>query len=292
MEPVRLRRQRRWCKGMRPIRSCPTRNTQPSIHRHKRWLPRCTIPPHRRFPILDQHTHPGHTHIICGRPRQRQRRRSNHRIIHRHINRHRRCCRCTNVNRFEANGSINFSGFDMRQYSSNQGNSDFLEALIDTITQSFRFETNQDPYYTSLTPKLYVGAMYKLTEKVNVSALTRTEFFDRLPHFALTLAASYSPLPFLHGTLSYSIMNNRFDQLGFGISVGSGPMQFYLVSDHIPVFYVRDSASGLIWPYSAQTMNFRLGMNLVFGCGENNPSGKPAANRKNWKSKNSCPAYD
>ena len=197
----------------------------------------------------------------------------------------------SNINRFEANGSITFSGFDLRNYASNQGNSDFMEALIDTIRQSFRFERSQEPYFTSLTPKLYVGAMYQLTEKVNVSALTRTEFFDRLPHFALTLAGNYSPLPYLHGTLSYSIMNNRFDQLGFGISVGNGPMHFYIVSDHIPVFYVRDSASGLIWPYSAQTMNIRLGMNLIFGCGENNPSGKPSAYRKRWKSKNSCPAY-
>jgi hypothetical protein len=197
----------------------------------------------------------------------------------------------SNVNRFEANGSITFSGFDLRNYASNQGNSDFLEALIDTIRQSFMFEASQQPYYTSLTPKLYAGAMYQLTEKVNVSALTRTEFFDRRPHFALTLAGNYSPLPYLHGTLSYSIMNNRFDQLGFGISLGNGPMHFYIVSDHIPVFYVRDSASGLIWPYSAQTMNIRLGMNLIFGCGENNPSGKPSAYRKRWKSKNSCPAY-
>ncbi len=197
----------------------------------------------------------------------------------------------SNINRFEANGSILFSGFDLRAYDNNQGDSDFLQTLIDTIRQSFRFETSQAPYYTSLTPKLYAGAMYQLTDKVNVSALTRTEFFDRLPHFALTMAANYSPFPFLHGTLSYSIMNNRFDQLGLGIAVGSGPMQFYLVSDHIPVFYVRDNASGLIWPYSAQTMNIRLGMNLIFGCGENNPSGKPSAYRKRWKSKNSCPAY-
>jgi hypothetical protein len=198
----------------------------------------------------------------------------------------------SNINRFEANGSIDFSGFDLRQYASNQGNSDFLDALIDSISQSFRFETSQDPYFTSLTPKLYAGAMYQLNEKVNVSALTRTEFFDLRPHFALTLAANYSPFSYLHGTLSYSIMNYRFDQLGFGISVGNGPMQFYVVSDHIPVFYMRDSASGMIWPYSAQTMNIRLGMNLIFGCGEKNPSGKPSAYRKKWKSKKNCPAYD
>ena len=198
----------------------------------------------------------------------------------------------SNINRFETSGSIRFSGFDLRQYASQQGNSDFLEVLIDTIADSFQFETSQRPYFTSLTPKLYAGAMYQLNEKLNVSALTRTEFFDRRPHFALTLAANYSLSSFFHGTISYSIMNNRYDQLGFGIAVGNRPVQFYLVSDHIPIYYTRDSSSGMIWPYSAQTMNFRLGMNLVFGCGERNPSGKPSAYRKKWKSKKSCPAYD
>ena len=198
----------------------------------------------------------------------------------------------TNVNRFETNGSIYFSGYDLRNYSSSGRNTDLLDALIDTISRSFQFETSQQPYFTSLTTKLYAGAMYQLNEKLHVSALTRTEFFDLRPHFSLTLAAHYSPYPFLHGTISYSVMNNRFDQLGFGIAAGSGPLQFYLVSDHIPVNYVRDISSGLIWPYRAQTMNFRLGINLIFGCGENNPYGKPPAFRRSGRSRKNCPAYD
>jgi hypothetical protein len=198
----------------------------------------------------------------------------------------------SNVNRFETSGSIYYSGFDLRQYANNQGNSDFLESLIDSISQSFQFETSQKPYFTSLTTKLYAGAMYQVDEKLNVSALARTEFFDLRPHFSLTLAANYSPFPFLHGTISYSIMNNRFDQMGLGIAVGNGPIQFYIVSDHIPIHYVRDSSTGLIWPYSAQTMNFRLGMNLIFGCSERDRGVRPPVNRKKWKSKKSCPAYD
>ena len=198
----------------------------------------------------------------------------------------------SNVNRFEANRSINFAGFDLRQYANNQGNSDFMGALIDSISESFRFENNQKAYYSSLTTKLYAGAMYRVNPKFNVSALTRTEFFDRRPHFALTLGANYSPLPFIHGTLSYSIMNNRYDQLGFGIAMGGREAQFYVVSDHIPVFYVRDSSTGMVWPYSAQTMNFRIGVNLIFGCGDSNPSGKPPAYRKTGKPKKCCPAYD
>jgi hypothetical protein len=98
----------------------------------------------------------------------------------------------SNINRFEANGSIYFSGFDLRHYASNQGNSDFLEALIDSIGQSFRFETSHKAYFTSLTTKLYAGAMYQVNEKLNFSALSRTEFFDLRPHFALTLAANFT----------------------------------------------------------------------------------------------------
>jgi hypothetical protein len=196
-----------------------------------------------------------------------------------------------NVNRFEANGTVDFAGFDLRQYASNQGDSDFLEALIDSISESFQFESSMKPYFTSLTPKLYAGAMYHVNPKFGVTAVTRTEFFDRRPHFALTLGANYSFFPFLHGTLSYSIMNNRYDQLGFGLAIGNNPVQFYLVTDHIPVFYVRDRSTGVIWPYNAQTMNIRLGVNLLFGCGEKNPSRKPPSYRKSKRPSKCCPAY-
>jgi len=196
----------------------------------------------------------------------------------------------SNVQQFDANAEVEFAGFDLRSYAATGGSTDFLEALIDSIAETFQFETTVKPYWSTLSPKLYVGATYQVYPKIQVSALTRTEFFDRRPHFALTLAGMYSPLPFLHGTLSYSMMNNRYDHLGFGLVMGGKGTQFYIVSDHIPIRWVRDTGTGALWPYNARTMNIRLGVNLVFGCEdrERGVSGKRPGSRSRGKY---CPAY-
>ncbi|MCK4746262.1 MAG: hypothetical protein KAT15_04470, partial [Bacteroidales bacterium] len=92
----------------------------------------------------------------------------------------------SNARRFDASASVDFAGFDLRAYTASGGSTDFMEALIDSIIETFRFESSIQPYITTLIPKLYAGASYRVYPKLQVSALTRTEFFDRRPHFALT----------------------------------------------------------------------------------------------------------
>jgi hypothetical protein len=196
----------------------------------------------------------------------------------------------SSIHRFDANAGVDFIGFDLRAYAASGGSTEFLQALIDSVAESFRFETSEKPYWSTLSPTLYAGASYQLYPKIRVSALLRTEFFDRRPHLALTMAGMYSPLSFLHGTLSYSIMNNKLTQLGFGLAMGGRGAQFYVVSDHIPWRWVRDTGTGAIWPYNARTANIRLGVNLVFGCQErerNRYTHRPNPR----KPSRYCPAY-
>jgi hypothetical protein len=200
----------------------------------------------------------------------------------------------SNANRFDANAAVYFSGFDLRQYASSGGSTDFFNAIVDSVGESFQFQASTDPYLTFLTTKIYAGAEYRVVPKLDVSALLRTELFDRRPHLALTLAGSYSPWSFLQGTLSYTVSNYKFDQIGFGLAIGRRGAQFYLASDHIPVRYVRDASSGIPWPYNARLLNFRFGLNLVFGCDEQEDSGRGRAGggRGGPRSRKICPAYD
>jgi hypothetical protein len=198
----------------------------------------------------------------------------------------------SNVQRFDAKASVDYIGFDLRAYAATGGSTDFLESLIDSIAETFQFETSQNPYWTTLSPKLYAGASYKVYPKVTVSALTRTDFYDRRPHFSFTLAGMYSPLPFLHGTVSYSMMNNKYNHLGFGLAIGGKGGQFYLVTDNIPMRWVRDTVTGAQWPYNARTVNIRLGLNLVFGCEDKDRGGGGSGRRPGSRSGKYCPAYD
>lgn len=67
-------------------------------------------------------------------------------------------------------------------------------------------------------------------------------------------------------------MNNTYDNLGMGFGIKSGPLQFYLVSDYIPVTFnqIRFEDNGdetiIPIPASLRLINLRFGLNWMFGC--------------------------
>ena len=197
----------------------------------------------------------------------------------------------SNINRFESEGSFTFQGFDLSQYTPNTDESELFQALLDSIQNSFQFVNSNDPFTSFMTPKIYLGGLYKLNKKLAFGALLRTDFFDHRPHFAMTLSANYNPADFFSGTVSYSIMNNRLYNFGFGFALGRPGTQLFLVTDNVPLCYVRDTNTGILFPYSARTLNFRLGINLIFVCRELKWEGKPSSFRY-VRAKGLCPAYD
>ena len=130
-----------------------------------------------------------------------------------------------------------------------------------------------------------------MNKKLALGALLRTDLFDLRPHFALTLTANYNPVDFFSGTLSYSVMNNRLYNFGFGFALGRPGAQLFFVTDNIPLNYVRETDTGIIFPYSARTLNFRVGINLIFVCRELKWAGKPRAYQYT-KAPGLCPAYE
>ena len=195
----------------------------------------------------------------------------------------------SNVNRFQANGSFTFQGYDLREYSRIAGQTDFLQSLLDSIKGSFQFEGTVGPYTTLLTTKLYLGGYYQINKYLNAGILSKTEVFDSRPHFSFTASANVTPNDFLHATLSYSIMNNKFYHLGAGIGLGREGVQFYFVTDHIPLRYVSfKDMPPYLFPYNARTVNFRIGMNLIFGCYIKEKKEKYNKPKRNL---NLCPAY-
>jgi hypothetical protein len=198
----------------------------------------------------------------------------------------------SNVHQFEAEGNFDYIGFDLKTYDVSGDPTDFLQSLADSIVESLHFEAKSEPYTTALNPKLYLGGTYRVFPKVRASALLRTDFFDRRPHFSVTLAGMYSPFSFLHGTLSYSIMNYKFNHLGFGLAIGGPGAQFYVVSDHIPIRWVKDAETGAIWPYNARTANLRFGVNIIFGCRDRDRD-RSGKRRPGSRGRGKyCPAYD
>ena len=200
----------------------------------------------------------------------------------------------SNTNRLSSEGDASFSGFDLNQLSADPNQTDLIGTLVDSIQEAWEFTNSTDPYWSMLSTKVYVGGLYKIIPKLGFGGLIKTEIFDNRPHFSTTLSANYIPFPWLSGTLSYSVMNNKLWNLGAGFAIGGPGVQFYFIADHIPVRFVQDTYTGAIFPYNARTLNFQFGFNLIFGCSEDDESGRggPPSKRKGGRSGKLCPAYD
>lgn len=150
--------------------------------------------------------------------------------------------------------------------------------VMQSIMDSIQFEVSQDPYFTMLPLKLYLGADYDVTDKFSLRGLTSAVIYRTKFAPALTLGLDYNPFGHFHVVSSYSLMYRAFNIVGLGFSIGRGPVQFYAVSDN---------AAGMIWPLSARNLNLRFGLNLNFGC--NQKEDKPDGYTPGF---GSCPVYE
>jgi len=190
----------------------------------------------------------------------------------------------SHVNGFTATGSYSYNGLDLLNLQgSNQ--TQFISSLIDSVANSFKYNFQKKSYITWNTTKVYAGGTYSLATHLNAGLLAKLDMYDLRLHPSLTASINYTPFRILAVSASASYMNNIIRNLGIALALGGPGLQFYIVSDNIPLSYVKGS-SGLFWPYNARTLDLRFGFNLNFGCKQ-----KPKKVKRGHSS-GICPAYN
>ncbi len=176
---------------------------------------------------------------------------------------------------FTQDGEFEFKGFDVSSGMTINGDWNFedeAENLLDSIVDLFDIQNEGNAYTTNLTPKIYLGGSVNITDQLNFGILSRSEIYGGKIRESLTFSANTLLAKFLSFSLSYSMMNNTYDNLGIGLGFKGGPLQFYLVSDQIPVTFnqIRFEDNGdetiIPIPASLQSINLRFGLNWIFGC--------------------------
>jgi hypothetical protein len=185
---------------------------------------------------------------------------------------------------FTQDGEFEFNGFDVSSAMVINGDWDFeeeAENLLDSIVDLFDIQNEGNAYTTYLSPKVYLGGSVNITDKLNFGILSRSEIYGNKIRESLTLSANTLLAKFLSFSLTYSMMNNTYDNLGIGFAIKGGPLQFYMVSDHIPVTFnqIRFEDNGdetkIPIPVSLRTINLRFGLNWIFGCKQKKLYDKP-----------------
>jgi hypothetical protein len=180
-----------------------------------------------------------------------------------------------------------FQGFDLNNYLQTGTDTDFLQALRDSINSSFQLSGSSSPYTAMLPVRVFAAADYQWNKNIWIGGVFEGEVLSNRFYPSLTFTAIARPQEWITASLSYSLMDRWLTNLGFSLVLGNGPAQFYFVTDNIPINYVREVETGLLWPYRGRTLNARLGVNIIIHCKQERES-----RYKSAKWRKSCPTYD
>ena len=178
------------------------------------------------------------------------------------------------------NGSHTFIGLDASRPDSISA----FDDLLDTLKSDLQLSGSDDPFTTTLNPKLLVGGRYYLTPSLDLGVLSRTEFYSTYVDQDVILLANWFPIPIVSLSGSYSFFSQQ--TFGFGIGLKLGPFNFYTIFDDMPFHYdlAQSGSLPIILPVAQTDYNIRFGFNLVFGCNQKKKAmqDKPLFNSSDW----------
>jgi len=163
-----------------------------------------------------------------------------------------------NTKNLSQSGTFEFSGLSLDSVWTDS-NVDEAEELVDSLSDFFTFSETDTKYATYLNTNIFLGATYELIPEINFGLLSKTFFYDRKLHQAITLSANFKPTKWLTGSLSYSMINREYKNIGLGFGVKGGPVQFYFVTDYLNAAFN---------PKNTKNLGAQFGLNLYFGCGK------------------------
>lgn len=132
---------------------------------------------------------------------------------------------------------------------------DAFDDLWDKIDTTFRLQGGEKAYTTMLSPKLHLGATYKLNKMFNVGGLFKATLIDGMFVPSLTASANARFLRNVSASVSYSITRGSYVNVGAGLTAKLGPLQLYVATDNLLACNYTNT----------QSASARFGINLLFG---------------------------
>ncbi|NOY38411.1 MAG: hypothetical protein GXO83_12670 [Chlorobi bacterium] len=164
------------------------------------------------------------------------------------------------VSNLVSKGEFTFNGIDASPaFNVNDTNTidDVVNSLLDSLQQIFTPVEQSTAYFTSLNPKIYVGGSYSFAEHFSLGILSRTEIANKKLLQSFTFSANAGLGRFLTTSISYTLANNSYKNIGAGLSLRGGPFQLYVLTDY---------GLGALYPDETKALNVWFGLNFTFGC--------------------------
>ncbi|MGA2405744.1 MAG: DUF5723 family protein [Bacteroidales bacterium] len=172
------------------------------------------------------------------------------------------------ITNLTAKNQFEFSGLNMLDViNGTKTIGEVGQDMLDSLKNAFVVSNSKKPFTTWLPFGVTLGGSYSVTEQFSVGLLSYTRIIGKQVREALTLSANLNLGNAFSTSLSYTAENHHYDNIGAGLAFRAGIVQFYLASDRIPIMWnkIKNDNSTIVIPANWNTVNLRLGMNLVFG---------------------------
>ncbi len=152
--------------------------------------------------------------------------------------------------------NFNFDGIDVSRLVNNNERTQVIEELRDSVQALLTYTESNSSFTTTLNTQFIAGLNYELFNKNMIGVIARSEIINKTirPSFSLYYTARVKN--WLSATVNYSYLDKSFLNLGAGFTIKAGPIQLYAVTDNVLAHLALQTARGV---------QFRTGVNLVFG---------------------------
>jgi len=159
-----------------------------------------------------------------------------------------------------------FSGIDVDELFDD--GSDYFDAQIDSLEENFDFTESPGGSFSSALPtKAYLSGSFDVTKSFTVGAIFFAEKFANRFNSGFSLAMNKHFRKVLTTSVSYTVTNRSFNNLGAGLSLNLAPIQIYVVGDNLLTAPISLATSGEMNSYlnNTQVFTVRTGINFVWG---------------------------
>lgn len=174
-----------------------------------------------------------------------------------------------NTNTVKTEGAFTYTGtdIDLDAFLDGTDTGELLTDLADSLKNSLTTSVSHKYYTTSVHPNIYIGSEYTPLHFLSIGLVSRTTFWKSSISQNFNLSVNVKPYKFFSVMtgLNADIKGCCTADLGFSLKLG--PLQYYLMTNGIPIAYRKYNIDGnhFTAPYNVCDFNISTGLNLIFG---------------------------
>ncbi|OJX37281.1 MAG: hypothetical protein BGO87_01160 [Flavobacteriia bacterium 40-80] len=129
------------------------------------------------------------------------------------------------------NLDFRFEGVNLKEYLNDS--TEYLDRLQDSLLSKIDKDITYNPYTSTLSSRFYIGARYKVTDWFTVGVTSYNQIVGNRLRMAGIISGTIQLKNWLGFTANYSTYGRSWGNIGLGLSLRGGPIQFYVMTDNI-----------------------------------------------------------